>query len=643
MDMTNTAQLIVGGLTIGCVYGLVGLAFAVMLKATELLNFAQGELVMLGALIGYTLLAALHVPFVVAFVVCAVAVGLCGILMERLVLRPILSKKAPLLVVLIATVGLSLTLQALGIIVWGAEPVSYPTLSGQPLRVGGVVIRAQNLWILGLSLVTTLGFQFFLQRTLTGISWRACALNADTAALMGVSRKRNVALTFAISSALGGGAGVLLAPMYFASFDLGAKIIIKSFAAAGLGGFGLVGSVIGGLAIGIIETLTAGLVTSQYREVVTYGVLILVLLLRFGSKRPEGRSVVEVPKTALVSPLETGSGRFGFWLRAVGLVLLGILWLVMPFVLRQYASHVLILACIYGISVLGLQVIIGYTGQFSFAQAAFFGIGAYTSALLTLKLGVPFPVAIILAGVVSGAVSCLLVPILRLGGHYLAVATIAVQEIIVVLMIELKSITNGAYGIMRIPAPKIGPLAIDNNVGYYFLVTGVLALLYLFLRRLSKSSFGRELVAIRENELAASSVGINRVLRKAQAFVVGTACAGMGGALYAHYMGFINPEQFVHSYSLSQILMGVVGGLGSLAGAPLGGIIVIALPESLRMLREFRMIIYGLVVCAFMLWMPGGVLGLFTMVWNTWIFKALQRLTRAVRTGMGSGHPSGSA
>jgi len=625
MDITRVAQLIVGGLTIGCVYGLVGLAFAVMLRATDLLNFAQGELVMLGALVGYTLLAVLKVPFFVAFVVASVLVGLFGIFMERFIIRPILTKRSPLLVLLIATVGLSLTMQALGIVVWGAEPMSYPEM-GEPLKLAGIVIRPEHLWVLGLALVTVLGFHFFLHRTMTGISWRACALDPDTAALMGVSRKRNVALTFVISSGLGGGAGVLLAPMYFASFNLGGSIIIKSFAAVGLGGFSLIGSIVGGLAVGVTETLAAGLLTSEYKEVITYGILVIVLLLFFRSKRPEGRSVAEAPKTTLVSPLQMGTGRFSFWLRMTVLFLAVAAWLLVPFVARTYALHILILACIYAISVLGLQLIIGYTGQFSFAQIAFFGIGAYTSTLLTMKLGLPFPVALLFAGVVAGTISCLFVPILRLGGHYLAVATIAVQEIIVIFMTEWESITNGAYGIMNIPDPQIGPLSIDNNTSYYFLTTIVLLLVFLFVRLLSRSSFGRELMAIRENELAASSVGINLVQRKAQAFVIGTACAGIGGALYAHFMGFINPEQFLGIRSLSQIVMCVIGGLGSLVGGPLGAILVIALPEFLRMLQEYRMVMYGLLVCGFMLWLPGGMMELFTRAWNRWIFRAIQSL-----------------
>lgn len=624
MEITSIGQLIIGGLTIGVVYGLVGLAFAVMLKATDLLNFAQGEMVMLGALTGYTLLSALQVPFIVAFLVCSIFVGMLGILMERFILRPILTRKSPLLVLLISTVGLSLTLQALGIVIWGAEPMRYPGLTGETLEFAGLVLRPQTLWILGLGLVTVVGFHLFLHRTLTGISWRASALAPEAAALMGVSRKRNVALTFAISSGLGGAAGVLLAPIYFASFNLGATVIVKSFVAAGIGGFGLLGSILGGLAIGVTETIAAGFLASQYKDAVMYGVLIIALLMLFRSKRPEGRSVSDIPRTALVSPFELGSGDLGLWLR-LALIGAGIgVWFLLPLALSSYAIHVLTLALIYGVSVLGLQVIVGYGGLLSFAQSAFFAIGAYTSALATMRLGVPFPLALILAGLVAGTASLLLVPILRLGGHYLAVATIAVHEIVVVFMIEWESLTNGAYGISGIPAPEIGPLKVTSDVSYFILTSFILLVAFLGLRFLMGSRFGRELVALRENELAASSVGINPVVRRAQAFVVGTACAGVAGGLYAHFVKFIMPEKFPIEHSLTQIVMSVVGGLGHLAGAVLGPVMVIALPEALRALRELRIIIYGLVVVVFMLWLPGGMMELLTRVWNRWVFKTLR-------------------
>ncbi len=299
MDLTTLSQLAIGGLTIGCVYSLVGLGFALTLRATDLINFAQGEMVMLGAFLGLTLVWIWPLPFYLVFTITVVLTGFFGVLMERLILRPIIKKKAPLLNLLIATLGVSITLQALAILVWGREPLPYPEIFGQqPLRFLGLAVLPLNLWILGLGLLTMAGLQFFFQKTMTGISWRAASLDPATAALYGVNPRRNVALTFGLSAALGGGAGVLIAPLFFASFGLGHSILAKTFAAAALGGFGVVGTMLGGLLLGVIETLAAGLISSEYKNVIMYAILLAILMFFFRPRLPAGRSITEGPKVA---------------------------------------------------------------------------------------------------------------------------------------------------------------------------------------------------------------------------------------------------------------------------------------------------------------------------------------------------------
>ncbi len=243
MDWLTILQLAFSGLTIGCVYSLVGLGFALTLRATELINFAQGEMVMLGAFIGLNLITSFHLPYVVVFVLAVILTGLFGVFMERFILRRILDNKSPLLNLLIATLGISIALQALAIIVWGREPVPYPEVfSGQTLHFAGIRLQYLNLWILCMGLASMAALQFFFKKTMTGISWRAASLDPATAALYGVNRKHNVSLTFALSAALGGGAGVLIAPLFFASFGLGHSVLVKSFAAAAMGGFGVIGT-----------------------------------------------------------------------------------------------------------------------------------------------------------------------------------------------------------------------------------------------------------------------------------------------------------------------------------------------------------------------------------------------------------------
>lgn len=607
MDLQTFIQLIVSGLTIGCVYSLVGLGFALTLRATELINFAQGEMVMLGALIGYTLLATLHVPFVIAFFVATLVTGVVGVLLERVILRPMLRRKAPLLNLLIATLGMSVALQALAIIIWGREPIPYPPIFGEPMTVLGIAVQPLNLWILGLGFALMAALHLFFQKTLIGISWRAASLDPSTAALYGVNRSTNVAMTFGISAGLGGAVGVLIAPLFFASFGIGHSVLIKAFAAAAIGGFGIVGTMLGGLAVGVIETLAAGGVSSEYKKVIMYGILLVILMVFFRPGVPVGRSITEGSKVVVAGDIAALTARVPRWARgcvlaAAVLLLAAFAWVGDPYLLR-----IVNLAGILAIAALGLQLIVGYTGQFSFGHAAFYGIGAYTSALLVVKLKLPFLLALPSAAVMAGIAGLVIAPVLRLSGHYLAIATLAVGEIVFVLMINWKGLTNGAYGIYGIPMPDLLGIKADNDQKFFVLVLLVLAVVYLLALRLVHSRFGRALVAVRENELAATAAGINPLRQKSAAFVCGSASAGIAGALYAHYGSYINPDFFSFTTSVEMVVMVVIGGLGSMPGAIIGALVVVLLPELLRAFADYRLVIYGGLIIVFMLFLPGGL------------------------------------
>ena len=608
MNLADILQLIFGGLTIGCVYSLVGLGFALTLRATDLINFAQGEMVMLGAFIGLTIITAFPLPYYLVFFLAVILSGIFGIFMERFILRKILDNKAPLLNLLIATLGISIALQAAAIVIWGREPVPYPDIFGlKSMDILGVKLQPLNLWILSLGLASMAALQFFFQKTMTGISWRAASFDPSTAALFGVNRRRNVSLTFALSSALGGGAGVLIAPLFFASFGLGHSVLVKAFAAAAMGGFGVVGTMLGGLSLGVIETLAAGLVSSEYKNVIMYLILLGILMFFFRPQIPSGRSITEGSKVVARRQVNLFGQGSPLWFKAGAILLVIIFWLATPSMFDTYTMRILNMALIFAVAVLGLQLIVGYTGQFSFGHAAFFGIGAYTSALLSMHLGWSFFITMPLAAAAAGLVGWAVAPLLRLSGHFLAIGTLATGEIIFLLMINWKWLTKGAYGLYGIPFPSIGGFELDSDGSYFFLITAILALIYFLLKRLTASRFGRGLVAVRENELAAMVNGVKVHRQKIKAFVIGTACAGIAGALYAHYVSYINPESFKFHVSVEMVTMVVIGGLGSMPGGLIGALVVVLLPEYLRALADYRLVVYGVMLIAFMMYLPGGI------------------------------------
>jgi len=273
-----TVQQLIMGLAIGCVYSLIAIGFSMVFQAMGLLHFALGEMVMLGALLGYTLSTTWKLSYLAAFILGTSATGLMGVLLEKLTLYPLRRRGAPRMNMIIATIGLSIALQNLGMLLWGAQPLVYAVSRWGFTVFLGLQILNQYFYIFLFGLLLMGGLHLFFHHTRTGISLRAAAQDPLMARLMGIRVDRTITLTFAISSALGAAAGILLAPIYYASFDMG-RIGLKSFAAAVLGGFGnLYGAMVGGLLLGILEVFSANLLSSSYKDAVAFGLMIVLLL-----------------------------------------------------------------------------------------------------------------------------------------------------------------------------------------------------------------------------------------------------------------------------------------------------------------------------------------------------------------------------
>lgn len=270
----------------------------------------------------------------------------------------------------------------------------------------------------------------------------------------------------------------------------------------------------------------------------------------------------------------------------------------MELLFNDYNLRIFISVGIYIIIALGLNLITGVTGQLSMGHAAFMSLGAYSSALLSMNLGAPFAVSLLVGGLTAAFFGVLLgFPTLRLSGDYLAVATIGFAEIVRVVLVNMK-ITGGALG--------LSPIPIKTNLwNVYLLVFLVILAMY----RIENSRFGRALLAIREDEIAAEAMGINIARYKILAFAIGTFCAGLGGALYAHFITYINPIDFGFMKSVEILNMVVLGGMGSIPGTVLGATILTVAPETLRFVNDYRMLFYGALLVIMMIFRPNGLLG----------------------------------
>ena len=263
--------------------------------------------------------------------------------------------------------------------------------------------------------------------------------------------------------------------------------------------------------------------------------------------------------------------------------------------------YVLIIGLFVGINLimaLGLNLITGVTGQLSLGHAAFMSIGAYASAIATVNYHVPFLLGVLIGGLVAGLFGVIIgFPTLRLTGDYLAIATLGFAEIVRVQFTNMK-LTNGAIGFLGIQGSTTFPIVMT------IAVLTIFAMVWL-----ENSRNGRAMLAIREDEVASSAVGINTTLYKIQAFAIGAFCAGVGGALFAHTTTFIQPTDFGFLKSVDILSIVVLGGLGSIPGTIIGAIVLTAAPEALRSLSNYRMMVYGLLLIAIMIFRPYGLLG----------------------------------
>jgi branched-chain amino acid transport system permease protein len=283
----------------------------------------------------------------------------------------------------------------------------------------------------------------------------------------------------------------------------------------------------------------------------------------------------------------------------------------LPMVLPAYYLAVLVLAGLSALAAIGLNLLVGYTGQISFGHNAFMGVGGYATAALTTQLGWPSLIALgaglSLTALVAVGVG---VPTLRLRGHSLAMGTVALGVVAHVLFNELEPITNGYLGIGNIPPLQVHAWALDTDIEYYYLIwLLVLASIWLS-QRLVESRVGRALTAIRDNEPAARAMGINVTGYKLQVFVLSALLGSLSGSLYAHWVSFISPELFALDQALFLVVTLLVGGIGTLWGPPVGAVVLIVLAELLRASKAFNQLLFGILLIATLLFAPRGVMGL---------------------------------
>ncbi len=328
------------------------------------------------------------------------------------------------------------------------------------------------------------------------------------------------------------------------------------------------------------------------------------------------------------------SSRDAHWHHAAGWSLLAAAAVVFPLVAANtYQVSVMTSCFIAGLSVLGLNLITGYTGQLNLAHGSFMAIGAYTVGILTTDHQWPFWWAFAAAGAVSATLGALIGVIsLRMTGHYFSIFTLCVGTIVYLLIDKWEALTHGSSGILSIPAPpSIGPVSFETPVGQYYLCLAALVLGTWVMHRIVHSLVGSSFIAVRNSEALAQAIGIHLMHTKTQAFVISVVYAGLSGALYAGNVRFLGPDLAGAHHTFDAVMFMLVGGIGTNFGPLLGTFAVTWITQGLQFLQDLRMVVFGPLLIALLIFMPLGVVG----TWQQWLARRQATSRRATMPAAG--------
>ena len=605
--MNSFLDYTVNGLVIGNIYALLAVGLALIFGVANLINFAHGSVYTIGAYVGWAAITFLHTPLPVTMAIVFVACALLGIAIERVALRPLQGKAriAPLL----ATIGLSFVLDQLVQLVCSPDPRAVPSdLPDWRLAVGGVSIGPMDLLIAAVGIVSAALLYAFLRFTKLGFAARATAQDRDAALQMGVNVNAVNSAVFAIASALGG-LGGLLVGMYYNHIDpaMSFQATLKGVVAQVIGGVGNVpGAILGGALLGLTESYGIAVFGTTYRNLFAF-VLLIVFLIWFPNGLFGARSAIHSEPLVGTFIAPSRPIRLPRWLVA-GVTAAA---LALPFLTSApYLLQTLTNAWLAAMLALSLTLVAGTAGQVSLGQAALLAIGGYASALLVIDLGAPAIVSVPAAGLITAALGTLLVfPAFRLRGHYIAIATLAIGEIVSLVILNWESLTGGAMGLTGIP-PCPSSVAMSSATVRSIGPASWRSVRSLPCRRGSSTriSAGRYArcgrMRLRRSRMASISIAIRRS--------PSLSAASPQASLARSRRIFIRTSTARPSnsqLSLLALTMVMLGGMGNVLGTIVGAVVLVGLPELFRVAAEYRILIYGVVLLLLVRFRPQGLLG----------------------------------
>ena len=601
--MTDFVQYTVSGLAAGSLYAIVALGLVLLYRGTRVLNFAHGAFGALGAYVFWSLYPA-RLPLLVAFVVGVAAGGAAGVATERLVARPLLGAGASILLVVVATLAVDGIIRFFLVEQWGANPRTVAPLATRPtVVIGSIIIPAQRLLIFGVSLALSAVLAVVLRRTLLGVAVRAAAEDPTAVRLHGFSAGAITMLIWGASAALSAVAGILVSPLLGLTPAFMTLVLVRAFVGALVGGLtSLGGAMAGGLLIGVLEShLQSATSRPGAVEAALFAVVLVVLLVRpqglFGTKETERPAPLATVRRRfeLRLPIPAALRRQARWL-PVGAAVAA---LAVVFGSSNYDAFVAGVAVSYATVGVSMYLLSGLAGQLSLGHGALMGVGGFGAGLFATRAGVPYPLALVLAGGAAALMAMAIgLPSFRIKGLYLAVTTLVFGIAAERFLFRLDVVSGYARGL------GLPPIGIRTALGWS---VAVLAAAVALAVRVGRSKPGRAMEVLHHDETLAQSWGIAVSRYKLGAFGLSGFLAGLAGVTYATLLGHITSEAFSAELAITLVAMAIVGGLRSLSGVIAGSLLFAVLPELLRSSPQWLPLAYSGVFLAVILVLPRGL------------------------------------
>lgn len=626
------------GISAGLVYGLLALGIVLVYKGSRTINFAQPFFGLLCAYLTWwlasrgVLFGAQIIPFradtapryTLAFVLGLVLIGLWGFGAERRVMWPLRSQ--PRLMTLVATIALAQGTFGTALILFNRNEEQnfafkrLPVFLDASIKVGTRFVTGADLQVLIVVPLICIGLAVFFTRTRFGVAIRAAAENGEAARLLGISAERVSKFTWVMGALLAGVAGILITQVrgVLDISTLSTGFLVRGLAAALVGGLtSLPGAVVGGLFVGVSEAYLKWWTndTPGVPETLLFLLVIGILIFRpgglFGQREETEDKVAFVP-TLKDLPAKLKGTAAAKAVRFAGVIFVAFAVLI-SLVTNSKTNGIFTEVAIYAMVGVSLTVLMGFTGQISLGHWGLAGVGAFSVANLATRMGLPWIVSLPLVVVVGMVVSLVIgLPALRIRGLYLAVATLAFNLAAEFYLFKSRLLGGSTAGIV-VDRPKYGPIDLGSpsNRPIFLFSLAMLLLSMLVARNLSRTRTGRGFFALRENEKAAATLGVDLTRYKLLAFAVSGGIAALAGSLYVTYLGFAESTTWTTARSLILIAIIMIGGLGSLMGPALGAFVVVGLPLLFDFANDFVVSIgTGILLITVIVRAQGGLAGL---------------------------------